>query len=214
MITSWTSVNAQSLQEVVYLKNGSVIKGVVIEQVPGVSLKIRTNDGSIFAYSMSEVEKISKEESATTRITSNSSGTASSLDFGYRGFVDLGFTVGLGYDYGGRVAFFTSHGVQILPQLYVGGGVGVNYFYDLDGVSIPLFVDVRTDLKKAKISPFVDLKLGYSVADIKGFYLSPTIGCRFNRFSLGLSYEMQKFDFYGYSLTNLDGLSIKLSFEF
>ena len=46
------------MQEVVYLKNGSIIKGVVIEQVPGESLKIQTYDGSIFVYKMSEVEKI------------------------------------------------------------------------------------------------------------------------------------------------------------
>ena len=52
---------AQSYQEVVYLKNGSVIRGVVIEQVPGISLKIQTGDGSIFAYSMADVEKITKE---------------------------------------------------------------------------------------------------------------------------------------------------------
>ncbi len=53
---------AQQLQEVVYLKNGSIIRGVVIEQVPNESLKIQTADGSIFAYPMDEVEKITKEE--------------------------------------------------------------------------------------------------------------------------------------------------------
>ncbi len=49
------------LQEVVYLKNGSIIRGTIMEQVPGVSLKIQTADGSVFVYSMDEVEKITKE---------------------------------------------------------------------------------------------------------------------------------------------------------
>lgn len=48
-------------KDVVYLKNGSVIKGVVVEQVPGVSLKIRTSDGSVFFYKMEDVEKMTKE---------------------------------------------------------------------------------------------------------------------------------------------------------
>ena len=48
-------------KEVVYLKNGSIIKGVVLEQVPNESIKIQTADGSIFVYPMSEVEKIAKE---------------------------------------------------------------------------------------------------------------------------------------------------------
>lgn len=52
---------AQEMQDVVYLKNGSVIRGMVIEQVPGKSLKIKTADGSVFVYSMEEVEKITKE---------------------------------------------------------------------------------------------------------------------------------------------------------
>ncbi len=56
------SLSAQNMQEVVYLKNGSIIKGVVIEQVPGESLKIQTYDGSIFVYKMSEVEKIIKNQ--------------------------------------------------------------------------------------------------------------------------------------------------------
>jgi len=49
--------------DVVYLKNGSVVRGVIIEQVPGVSLKIQTSDGSVFFYKMDEIEKITKEKS-------------------------------------------------------------------------------------------------------------------------------------------------------
>lgn len=55
------SLSAQTLNECVYLKNGSVIKGIIIEQVPNVSLKIQTADGSIFVYEMDQVEKITKE---------------------------------------------------------------------------------------------------------------------------------------------------------
>ena len=53
--------SAQNLEEVIYLKNGSVIRGVITEQIPGVSLKISTKDGNIFAYQMDDVEKITKE---------------------------------------------------------------------------------------------------------------------------------------------------------
>jgi hypothetical protein len=49
-------------REVIFLKNGSIIKGDIIEQVPQLSLKMRTNDGSVFVYKMEEVEKITKED--------------------------------------------------------------------------------------------------------------------------------------------------------
>jgi hypothetical protein len=47
--------------DVVYLKNGSVIKGMIVEQTPGVSLKIQSRDGNIFVYKMEEVERMTKE---------------------------------------------------------------------------------------------------------------------------------------------------------
>lgn len=50
-----------SARDIVYLKNGSIVKGIIIEQVPNKSLKIETADGSIFVYEFSEIERIEKE---------------------------------------------------------------------------------------------------------------------------------------------------------
>lgn len=70
------SMAAQQFLDVVHLKNGGMVKGVIIEQVPGESLKIQTADGSVFVYQMSEVEKISKEavQQKQSNLQSNSSG--------------------------------------------------------------------------------------------------------------------------------------------
>ena len=54
---------AQSnLQDVVYLKNGSIIRGDIIEMIPGETVKITTLDGSMFVYDYAEIEKFTKEE--------------------------------------------------------------------------------------------------------------------------------------------------------
>ncbi len=55
-------LNAQSTVNVVHLKNGSVLKGVIMEQVPNESLKLRLYDGSIFVFRADEIEKITLEE--------------------------------------------------------------------------------------------------------------------------------------------------------
>lgn len=47
--------------EKLYLKNGSIIRGIVVEQVIGTSVKIKTTDGSIWAFPWDEVLKIEKE---------------------------------------------------------------------------------------------------------------------------------------------------------
>ena len=52
----------QELQDVVYLKNGSIIRGIIIEQIPNKSLKIKTADGSVFVYQMDDVERITRED--------------------------------------------------------------------------------------------------------------------------------------------------------
>jgi hypothetical protein len=56
---------AQSGEEdVVYLKNGGVMRGVILEMTPGQSVKLRTADGNIFVYPMADVERIAKEAAA------------------------------------------------------------------------------------------------------------------------------------------------------
>ncbi len=229
-------VQAQSLQEVIYLKNGSVIRGVIIEQIPNESLKIKTADGSIFAYPMDEVEKITKEQPLApnnTTISSYGSGTNTSgkssfssmveaygLKSGYRGFIDLGYSVGVG-DWGeGRVELTTSHGYQIIPYLFVGLGVGVNYYHESEVWEIPIFVHLRGSLPcHAICQPFIDWKIGYTVYDSTGFYMCPSVGCRFAvsdmcGLSLSLGYTIQKFESYWGSRENCGGFSIKVGLDF
>ena len=54
-------VAAQQYQDVVYLKNGSVVRGIILEQIPGKTIKIATDNGSQFIFTLAEVEKMTKE---------------------------------------------------------------------------------------------------------------------------------------------------------
>jgi hypothetical protein len=56
------SVPAQSqkMQDVVYLKNGSIIRGTIIEMIPDKTIKIESGD-NLFVYNMEDIEKIVKE---------------------------------------------------------------------------------------------------------------------------------------------------------
>jgi hypothetical protein len=56
-----------SYQDVVYLKNGSVVKGIIIEQTLNVNLKLKTSDGSLFVFEMKDIEKITKEAVGVNR---------------------------------------------------------------------------------------------------------------------------------------------------
>lgn len=213
-----TSV-AQNVQEVVYLKNGSVVRGVVIEQVPGVSLKVQTSDGSIFAYQMSEVVKITKESANYRNGNSMRLNNNSGNETGYKGFIDLGYTIGVG-DWGiDRLELSTSHGCQFNPYLYIGAGIAANYYFDAEVVGLPIFAHVRGNILNNSISPYVDFRIGYSpLEDVQGFYMAPSVGCKIYSFNVSLGYVMQKASYYDYyygdSSENCGGFSLKVGFEF
>lgn len=169
-----TYVSAQSYTEVVYLKNGSVIKGVIVEQIPNVSLKIKTNDGSLIICNMEDVSKITKEERYTKDFRQNPRNTLR----GYKGFVDFGYIVDLSDSNADKIEISTSHGYQFNNYFYLGGGVAANIYTDADLVTVPIFVDFRANFINKKITPFADLKVGYSSGDIDGAYVNSSFGFR------------------------------------
>jgi hypothetical protein len=57
-----TLVDAQQQEEdVVYMKDGSVLRGTIIEDIPGESLRIRTRDGNIFRIAYDRIDRRTRE---------------------------------------------------------------------------------------------------------------------------------------------------------
>lgn len=187
------AVSAQYV-ETVHLKNGSIIHGTIIEQIPNQKLKIQTGDGNVFVYSFDEIEKITKEtEFSKPFYRSNSNRNFQQPRTPrYQGSVDFGYSVGVGDWESDRIELSTSHGCLVNPYFYVGAGLGVHYYYDGSAVAIPIFADLRGNLMKGNIKPFLNFRIGYSVCDIEGLYLSPSVGVSINRFDISLGYSLQK----------------------
>jgi len=220
-----TIASAQTTQEVVYLKNGNIVRGVIIEQIPNESLKIQTADGSVFAYKMNEVQKITKEQAISGNYYSKGNmGNNRGISSGYRGFVDLGYTLGSGEYKIGRIEFSTSHGYQINPYIFVGAGAGYNYFCtnDADAHGIPVFAHARSEFLRNAISPFFDFKIGYSFLDTDGLYFSPSVGCHIQvsssiglNVSFGYTFQNVSYEYDGYSdSVNCGGISFKFGIDF
>lgn len=88
-----TPAFAQERIDVIYLKNGSVVRGTIIEQIPNESIKIETSDGSVFVFKMSDVEKITKEQTSAqpSPKPSKQAGPAEPLASSYLLLNPLGF---------------------------------------------------------------------------------------------------------------------------
>lgn len=125
----------------------------------------------------------------------------------YKGFGDMSFIFGNDGVFTGCNAIgfgtSTSHGYQVNQHIFVGGGLGI-YYHSMDymgnEVAVPIFANVRANLLKGRISPFVDLKLGYSPSNVRGVYFAPNFGVRYGlQGNMGLNfhigYSMQGYDY-------------------
>ncbi len=56
-----TKVSAGQMEDVVYLENGGIVRGTILEQIPDKSLKIKRRDGKEFKYRMRDIVRISRE---------------------------------------------------------------------------------------------------------------------------------------------------------
>ena len=69
------TVQSAELEDVIYLKNGSTIRGVITEQdVQDGTYRIQTMGGSVFVYTPEDIEKVTKEpklQSVSTQSTIN-----------------------------------------------------------------------------------------------------------------------------------------------
>lgn len=150
--------SAQSQRETVYLHNGSVIKGEVIEAVPGESIKVKTADGSIFVYDMADVERIAKEQEADGYVAGNSRGGHRGLDF----LLDVGY----GVPTEGGKGFATAEiglGKRFNKNFYFGIGSGAWVSVDGGKPLVPVTADFRAmfPVGRARVAPGGTFRLGY-----------------------------------------------------
>lgn len=178
------SVFSRTCPETVYLKNGSIIKGVIVEYQPEKSVKILTSDNSVFVCNVDDIEKVTREP---IDVVSTKGYLAPQK--GYRFFLAADQMVG---DMTG-FKFTTTHGAQFNNKIFLGGGVGFCVadddveFY----LSIPVYANFRFDILNKKTTPFIEARAGvaFAIEGTTGFYGNFSVGGRFKRFSLSTGVE-------------------------
>ena len=202
-------------KDIVYLTDGSIIRGTILTQTPNKLVEIKTANGKIVTCQMDDIEKIvagtTGENYKSGRSSSGSSkGSSSGLNSGYRGIIDLGYYYGVGTYQINRVNFNFINGYQINPYFYVGIGTGVHYYYtDFSQPSdnvflVPFFADLRANFINGPVSPYLSCDIGYSFNassdsfNGEGILINPTAGVSFklserNEIHIGVGYQLQSF---------------------
>lgn len=169
--------------DVVYLKNGSIIKGAIIEYEPYKTVKIQTSDGSIFVYKTEECESIIKNapkviENKIDKPKIENIPSKYSQNCYFASILDFNFYLGRSefekyyYTKNTKNTFImglhTINGVQFLKNFFVGIGIGFNY-HPVDTIistttgyhiSIPLYLDTRWYITNKSTQPFINISGG------------------------------------------------------
>ena len=145
----------EKYEDVIYLKDGSIIRGTLIERIPGETYKIEIEGGSVFIFTADEVEKITREPRFAK---------TEDRAYGYRSFL-FGFQPLLGFPLGHGVILYGGEfkvGYRATDLYAVGLGFGYNRFSDYS--VIPIDVHNRFTYRRTpSTGMYVYLDIGYSL---------------------------------------------------
>lgn len=111
---------------------------------------------------------------------------------GYRGNVSLTGNIGIskGLSHNG-IELTTSHGYSFGDGMYMGGGIGMNIVNDC--VNFPVYFDMKYNLLDWKLSPYMDCRVGVTIAGEDGipFMASPGVGFDYRKMSFRVGYKCE-----------------------
>ncbi|NOU61170.1 hypothetical protein [Marinifilum caeruleilacunae] len=204
-----TQLSAQKRIDVVQLKNGNVLKGTIVRQVPGKFLELKTLDKNFWKFDMEDVAEIRYERKRLAKFKQDSLPLKNS-----KVFIHAKFGVLLGSNGNDNEAPFSvlcSANYRFKNGLSLGGGAGLETFEE---TQIPVFADIRYHHKIGGFNTYLFCQSGYSFAlddrdntnyyyygdemeNEGGWLINPGIGVVFSgrgntRLSLGIGYRYQK----------------------
>ncbi len=176
--------------DVVFLLNGGMIKGYIIEQKIGISVKIKSLDGNIYVLKSDEIESIRRVNLTEYKPVN----TETKNNYSYLNITRFGILSGEGS------TFFTVssvNGIHLGKNISL--GIGIEYDDYPNNYILPIYFDLRGYIVQDKVSQFVFTDIGYSwrhknsqVIDVSGFLFNGGIGFSFSNIMADISYRIQK----------------------
>lgn len=218
LIMVLTSAAQQKWEDAVYLKNGSVLRGKLLQPPGTEQLKIELHGGSIWVLNTADIDSIKKENGHKRRLAELKSNYYRK-NTGYRNITELGIVYGpsqpndnSNYYYHQTddigLSIHTINGYQFWPYLFVGAGMGIDRYINYRQTFSPFYLRVTSEFLKRRVTPYVFGDAGYalmwqqkdnefiSYRNKGGYYVQAGGGVRIYTASrasvmLGLAYKRQ-----------------------
>jgi len=220
-VSLFLQVNTLSAQnayeDVVYLKDGSMFRGSIKEQIPDSIVRIEIVGANVITITSKQLDHIEYGKGGAARISFQSTDSIQETKkHGYFNITEFGLMPGANYsyDYYGYnnqssigITIHSINGYRFNPNLLIGGGVGLNI---IQQAMMELYADARWEVLKRKATPYAYADAGYgftlsqpqediysSISFKGGFTWGTGIGMRFNfhhdgAFLVSAGYKMMK----------------------
>lgn len=165
VIASFNLSAQNKMEDVVYLNNGSIIRGAIIEMETGAQIKIETFGGSVFVFDMDDVEKIAREK---VKYLEYVKGPIKYKTSGYFNVSEIGIMVGntTVYSYAPAASFTmqTVNGFQFTRWLQTGIGIGMDIYNDNGSYALsPIFLRIGGEVLRKQATPYYFVDAGYAI---------------------------------------------------
>ncbi|MFC2096278.1 hypothetical protein ACFLQ3_01095 [Bacteroidota bacterium] len=205
-------LSQNKMQDVVYLKNGSILHGDIIEIKANESITLKSNCGDTWVFKQIDIDRMVKEPISKSVVTKDSLVKVSYKNKGFYSNINVGFLFGGNMDTPfPPLSLMFVNGYQFDWGLAIGAGLGLDL---LNEAYMPAVADIRYTFRNSKVSHFIYLQGGYAVSlespdpydydyydyydsDTKskgGYIINPGIGFKINlnnknAFSFGIGYK-------------------------
>ena len=150
-------ISAQNDVDVLYLENGNVIRGHLIDQPDSSVFRIETLCHNIFQFKIDEITSVRQEVLQTRK-----NKYFAPKETGYSNITDFGLLIATGYNEKNVIfSIISTHNYTFSKGLAAGAGFGLELFEQL---TVPLYASFTWQINAQKLSPFTTIRAGYSFA--------------------------------------------------
>jgi hypothetical protein len=177
---SFSLYSQSETEDVVYLKNGGVVRGIITEFISDKNLKIQTRDGKISDYEFKEIKMIAKEQIPVTSSPVSKGNQTGDIQYNKPGYSHMAKIGPFGLS---AYSLHIVNGYRFNPYFILGLGLGLDTYRGLGknedlnpstvnqgpGSSaskdyfLPIYIDFRYNINKKKTTFFTFINLGYSI---------------------------------------------------
>ncbi|MEO0468222.1 MAG: hypothetical protein AAF206_01280 [Bacteroidota bacterium] len=179
-------------QDVVYLKNGSIIRGEITEQKLGESVSIQLITGEVYVFSHQDIEKITVEGPKFSKIRLRYRKDLRTVYYRKPGLYNS-VSFGLAFNesrWGGVEAFPSlQYKVHYHVNQFVNVGLGAALDGYGQGLIVPLFGELSGDLLRRKVTPFYLLNAGWGIGAAPGWQVRRLDGKAMGMAAVGLKFR-------------------------